>query len=64
MQAGYYRVDHDYVINAAQLAKKGGCSQFHLVSAAGAKKESLMMAIRAKVCCCLPVLFSEACKAN
>jgi len=51
MQAGYYRVDHDYIINAAQLAKKGGCSQFHLVSSIGAKKNSSFLAARTKVCC-------------
>jgi len=50
LQAGYYRVDHDYIVNAAQLAKKGGCSQFHLVSSVGAKKNSLMLAARTKVC--------------
>jgi len=50
LQAEYYRVDHDYVVNAAQLAKKGGCSQFHLVSSVGAKKNSSMLPVRTKVC--------------
>jgi len=56
LQAEYYRVDHDYIVNAAQLAKNGGCSQFHLVSSVGAKKNSSMLPIRTKVCRCL--LFS------
>jgi len=56
MQAGFYRVDHDYIINAAQLAKKGGCSQFHLVSSVGAKKNSSFLAPRTKVCWHLLVL--------
>lgn len=46
--AEYYRVDHDYIVNAAQLAKNGGCSQFHLVSSVGAKKNSSMLPIRTK----------------
>jgi len=50
MQAGYYRVDHDYIINSARLAKNGGCSQFHLVSSVGANKDSMLLATRAKVC--------------
>ena len=49
LQAGFYRVDHDYVVNAAKLAKSGGCLQFHLVTSVGAKKESSMLAARTKV---------------
>jgi len=49
-QAGYYRVDHDYIINCARLAKNGGCSQYHLVSSVGANKDSLFLAARVKVC--------------
>ncbi|KAG4066729.1 hypothetical protein HA402_012796 [Bradysia odoriphaga] len=28
--AGFYRVDHDYVVESAKLAKEGGCKHFHL----------------------------------
>jgi len=49
LQAGYYRVDHDYVINSARIARSGGCSQFHLVSSMGANKDSFMLATRVKV---------------
>ena len=49
-QAEYYRINHDYVVSCAQLAKSGGCSQYHLVSAGGANKDSLLMPVRAKVC--------------
>jgi len=49
-QAGFYRVDHDFVINSAQLAKNGGCSQFHLISSVGANKDSSFLYTRAKVC--------------
>jgi oxidoreductase len=37
---GFYRVDHDYVIGTAKLAKHGGCQQFHLISSQGANKDS------------------------
>jgi len=52
-QAGYYRVHHDYIINSARLAKSGGCSQFHLVSAGGANKNSYFLPTRVKVFCLL-----------
>jgi len=59
MQEGYLRVDHDYVVNAAQLAKKGGCSQFHLISSTEAHKDSSFIYLKTKVCR-LPYIF-EAC---
>ena len=37
---GFYRVDHDYVVESAKLAKKGGCKDFHLVTAQGSNKNS------------------------
>lgn len=45
---GYIRVDHDYVVNAAQLAKQGGCSQFHLISSTEAHKDSSFMYLKNK----------------
>ena len=50
MQAGFYRVDHDYVVNSARLAKDGGCSQFHVISSVGANKDSLFLYNKTKVC--------------
>ena len=37
---GFRRVDFDYTLSAAQLAKKQGCKHFHLVSSMGANKKS------------------------
>jgi len=37
---GFYKVDHDYVMNVAKLAKAGGTSEIHLVSSTGANIES------------------------
>jgi len=62
MQAGFYRIDHDYVANSAQLAKKGGCSQFHLVSSGSANKNSSFLYARTKVCS--PLFITEACSAK
>ena len=51
LQAGFYRVDHDYIMNSARLAKSGGCSQFHILSASGANKNSSFLYQKTKVCC-------------
>lgn len=37
---GFVRVDHDYVMQSAKLAKAQGCKQFHVVSSQGANKNS------------------------
>lgn len=42
-KAGFIKVDHDYIIKVAELAKEGGCKQFHLVSSAGANAKSKML---------------------
>jgi len=53
MQDGFYRVDHDYVVNSAQLAKNNGCSQFHIISSVGANKDSSFLYAKTKVHCLL-----------
>ncbi|XP_062327804.1 oxidoreductase HTATIP2 isoform X1 [Osmerus eperlanus] len=45
---GFIRVDHDYVLKAAELAKAGGCSDFHLESSRGADKTSGLLYLRVK----------------
>lgn len=40
---GFYRVDHDYVVETAKLAKEGGCQHFHLVTSGGANKNSFFL---------------------
>ncbi|KAJ6647791.1 Oxidoreductase HTATIP2, partial [Pseudolycoriella hygida] len=40
---GFYRVDHDYVVESAKLTKEGGCQHFHLVSSGGANKNSFFL---------------------
>lgn len=40
---GFYKVDHDYVVNAAKLAKEGGCKHFHLVSSKSANKDAYFL---------------------
>ncbi|CAG7817605.1 unnamed protein product [Allacma fusca] len=37
---GFHKVDHDYVVGSAKLAKAGGCKHFQLVSSGGANKDS------------------------
>jgi len=37
---GFRKVDFDYVVNSAKMAKKNGVKQFHLVSSSGANKDS------------------------
>lgn len=45
---GFVRVDHDYVLKSAELAKAGGCSQFHLESSRGADKSSSFLYLQTK----------------
>ncbi|XP_017282212.1 oxidoreductase HTATIP2 [Kryptolebias marmoratus] len=45
---GFVRVDHDYVLKSAELAKAGGCSQFHLESSRGADKTSNFLYLKVK----------------
>eukprot|EP00914_Ancora_sagittata_P031818 GHVO01064510.1.p1 GENE.GHVO01064510.1~~GHVO01064510.1.p1 ORF type:complete len:201 (-),score=29.69 GHVO01064510.1:137-739(-) len=45
---GFYKVDHDYVVGTAKLAKEGGCSHFHLMSSMGADKSSGNLYTRTK----------------
>ncbi|CAD5124529.1 DgyrCDS12807 [Dimorphilus gyrociliatus] len=45
---GFYKIDHDYVIESAKLAKEGGCKEFHYVSSAGADKNSMMFYLKTK----------------
>ncbi|XP_059832019.1 oxidoreductase HTATIP2 [Hypanus sabinus] len=40
---GFIRVDYDYVLKSAQLAKAGGCTHFNLQSSQGADKDSSML---------------------
>ncbi|XP_029945635.1 oxidoreductase HTATIP2 [Salarias fasciatus] len=45
---GFVRVDHDYVLKSAELAKAGGCSQFHLETSRGANKNSSFLYLKVK----------------
>uniref|UniRef100_A0A667W7W3 Protein HTATIP2 n=1 Tax=Myripristis murdjan TaxID=586833 RepID=A0A667W7W3_9TELE len=45
---GFIRVDHDYVLKSAELAKAGGCTQFHLESSKGADKTSSFLYLKVK----------------
>ncbi|MEE6498962.1 hypothetical protein FKM82_003258 [Ascaphus truei] len=47
-EAGFIRVDHDYVLKSAQLAKAGGCTHFNLESSNGANKESSFLYLKVK----------------
>ncbi|XP_067902608.1 oxidoreductase HTATIP2 [Heterodontus francisci] len=40
---GFIRVDYDYVLKSAQLAKAGGCTHFILQSSKGADKDSSLL---------------------
>ena len=44
----YYRIDHDYPLRLAQLAKANGVKQFHLVSSIGANPDSGTFYIKLK----------------
>jgi uncharacterized protein YbjT (DUF2867 family) len=44
----YYKIDHDYPLRLAQMAKANGVKQFHLVSSIGANPNSGTFYIRLK----------------
>lgn len=44
----FYKIDHDYVMAAAKLARSGGCEHFHFVSSTGANKKSRILYSRTK----------------
>ena len=48
-QKGFVKVDRDYVLQAAEVAKTTGCQHFHLVSSTGADKNSLLLYPKTKV---------------
>lgn len=52
-QDGFVRVDRDYVLKSAELAKVGGCKHFNLLSSKGADKSSSFLYLQVKVCECL-----------
>ncbi|XP_077185468.1 protein HTATIP2 isoform X2 [Paroedura picta] len=45
---GFVRVDHDYVLHSAELAKAGGCRHFVLQSTKGADASSSFLYLRVK----------------
>uniref|UniRef100_A0A2K6MB53 HIV-1 Tat interactive protein 2 n=1 Tax=Rhinopithecus bieti TaxID=61621 RepID=A0A2K6MB53_RHIBE len=45
---GFVRVDRDYVLKSAELAKAGGCKHFNLVSSKGADKSSNFLYLQVK----------------
>ncbi|XP_072322800.1 oxidoreductase HTATIP2 isoform X1 [Scyliorhinus torazame] len=47
-EEGFIRVDYDYVLKSAQLAKAGGCTHFNLESSKGADKDSSMLYTKIK----------------
>lgn len=49
-QEGFVRVDRDYVVKSAELAKAGGCKHFNLMSSRGADKSSNFLYLQVKVC--------------
>lgn len=49
LQAGFVRVDRDYVAQSAELARAGGCKHFVLQSSQGANQHSLFLYLRVKV---------------
>ena len=48
-QEGFRRVDYDYIVGAARLAKQEGCKHFHLLSSQGANPNSLFLYTKVKV---------------
>ncbi|XP_033118537.1 oxidoreductase HTATIP2-like [Anneissia japonica] len=48
---GFKKVDHDYVVSSAKLAKAGGCKHFNLVTSQGTNKNSMFLYPKTKGLC-------------
>ena len=46
--SGFIKVDRDYVVESAKLAKQGGCNEFHLLTGQGSNKNSWFLYPRVK----------------
>lgn len=57
-QEGFVRVDRDYVLKSAELAKAGGCKHFNLLSSKGADKSSNFLYLQVKVCACFSLIYT------
>src|SRR5690242_16813717 len=51
-QAGFYKIDHDYVVNTARVAHSAGCKQYHVITAQGTKENSWFYYPKVKVSYC------------
>ncbi|XP_022094045.1 oxidoreductase HTATIP2-like isoform X2 [Acanthaster planci] len=45
---GFIKVDHDYTMKVAELAKAGGCKHYNLISSLGANKNSFFLYTKVK----------------
>lgn len=45
---GFYKVDHDYVMNSANIAKNAGVEQFHFLSSQGANAKASLLYTKTK----------------
>ena len=43
LKEGFRKVDFDYIVESAKMSKKNGAKHFHLVSSAGADKNSYFL---------------------
>jgi uncharacterized protein YbjT (DUF2867 family) len=48
IKEAFRRIDFDYVLESAKLAKHNGCKQFHLVSSANANKNGYFLYTKVK----------------
>lgn len=48
-QQGFVKVDHDYVLKTAEIAKASGCKHFLHTSSQGSDKNSSLLYTRTKV---------------
>jgi hypothetical protein len=55
----FIKVDHDYIVGSAKLAKAAGCEHFSLISSGGANANSWFLYMKVKVSILIHIVFAE-----
>jgi hypothetical protein len=60
LKEGFIKVDHDYIVGSAKLAKAAGCEHFSLISSQGANANSWFLYMKVKVSILIHFVFAES----
>jgi hypothetical protein len=61
LKEGFIKVDYDYIVGSAKMAKAAGVEHFSLISSGGANANSWFLYMKVKVCKLNVWFFAELC---